>query len=114
MSKFIDAIGAKITNKRVLLPPEFAPLEVKSEYRELPCDDAYIWDVGVSWQFEAKIPKGSHDRVIAAIERNLMMELKEVVYGELRQKLLHAQRAVHSHDYTEALACLDAVVQEIY
>jgi glucan biosynthesis protein len=110
MSKFIDAIEAKATGKRVLMPGEFSALSVSQMSTDYACGEIYTFKV--SWAISAAIDTRDEQH-IDQVKKNVAQELREIIYGDLRTIIFQAQRAAFSRDYKKTIDLLYKAIEEM-
>lgn len=108
MSKFIDAVHAKLTGQRVAIPPE---INVTKHFEELPgqIDDALQYDIGVEW----KVRTHCRPKDVAAVTENAVRQLREEIYGQFRRRALEIQRAAYERDYDKMHMHIRDLMREI-
>lgn len=114
MSKFINAIEVKMTDEKIFIPPEFNPLMVSetiSKSASIPLGDVY--DFVVRWNIRIAAEEGIDGKTLSKIKKNVVAELKEIIYGEFRLLAIQAARAAYQHDYKKTIKYLDQILKEI-
>jgi hypothetical protein len=112
MSAFIDNITAVLTGTE---KPAYQPLEVKIEQavidtsNHIPFSTIQEYEIGVKWS--AKVSCESMDK--QHLINNVIQEFKEVVYGDLRKRIIDLERAVYAQDHSQALMATREIMREI-
>ena len=95
MSKFMEAVEAKLTGQRVAIIPE---LVVTQDYDSLvplaTQEDAIQYDIGVAW----KVRTHCKPRDVPAVTENVIRQLREEIYGQFRWRAIQIQRAAYEQD----------------
>jgi hypothetical protein len=95
MSKFMEAVRAKMTGQKVAAVPE---LEVTIDREFLPYSDDFAltqYDIGV----ECRIRTHCKPVDLKHVLDNAMKQLREDIYGQFRRRALEIQRAAYERDY---------------
>lgn len=110
MSQFIDSVKEKITGKR---SPIYEPLCVDITTKDDPAKFFRIkneYEIEVSWR--RRISCETKD--IRPVIDNVVRELREAVYGDLKQQVLRLERAVYEQDREAILSETRDIVREIF
>jgi hypothetical protein len=99
MSKFLDAVEAKLHGSRRMA---MWPMEPLSVTREVTTPASYTalqnYEIGVHW----KVRLSCDPKDLQPALKNVMRELQEAVYGEFRSRIIRLERAILEHDEQKA------------
>ena len=107
MSKFIDAIEAKILERKVF-PNTYTLLDVTKEVTEIS-PIGYEYRVGVT--YGARITCMPNELPYAV--GNIVKQLKNDIYGTLRDDCIRLERCLLNRDFDAALSALRDIETEI-
>ena len=113
MSKFIEKIEHRATE------------QVKAEYSRLKYKDSLNVDVVKTfdehkrlyeYDFSVKFGKKMYCRTqdINVMYDNIIHELKEEIYGDIRNRILRLERAIYGQDNDRALMEIRGIIQEVF
>ena len=110
MSKFIDDLEVILTGNR---SAAYSPLGVKMEntnkdYFTHTQLDEYV--LQVIWKVIVNCEKGD----LSDIKRNVISELKNYLFGDLRVKILQLERSLYEHDYKQTKKLINDILEETY
>ena len=93
MSRFIEAVEAKLTGKEEVIYP---PLKVSFTEGHGPVwpDRLKQYEIGVRWTVYVRCDPERLDSVMTNVTR----ELREVVYGSFRDRIIRLERAMYEYD----------------
>ena len=109
MSEFIDAVKAELTGRRNVV---YKPLSVSIEpihSIETPMM-LQEYKIGVEWMVKASCdPKDIPPLIDGALR-----ELREAIYGNIRDRINRLERAVYKQDNKAILSETRDIIKEIY
>jgi hypothetical protein len=110
MSEFIKHIKSQIIERRDR-PQRWTPLHVSARIVDEPysVNVQKLYEIKVEW-----ITRGyCEPRHFDIYLDNVIRELREAVYGELREKLFKLERAIYEQEMEQALTAINAVMREV-
>jgi hypothetical protein len=112
MSKFIDAVKAEVLYGYDKLSRQKIPaLKITEEINKPLLHNImrrYSIGVGYKWVLEVR-PED-----VPFMKDNIIRELRDLVYGDFREKLLKLERAVYEQEYLEAQELIRDLFRETY
>jgi hypothetical protein len=110
MSKFIDAVTAELGyRKKHILPP----LTVTKEFREdspMLVDSLSEYKIEVRW----KVTGYCKPNELHIVQENVIRELREVVYGDFKDRIIRLERAVYERDDKVAQMEIRDILREVF
>ena len=115
MSEFLDHITSKLTGRKKSEPIWFQPLSVFHSTEPPPVSTGFLVEhvfqvTYTMTSFYEEGDSGSRD----AIMRNFMSQLREAIYGDLREHIISLDKSVHEHDLTGIKNASERIWRLIY
>jgi hypothetical protein len=113
MSKFIDKIHAQMTGRKKKVA---SPIDVSFDKINSPIKGSLSFSlvneyiVGVEWN--RKIACESKD--LPAIIDNCVRELKEEIYGDIKNRINRLERNLYEKNYNKAMSEMRDIIREIF
>lgn len=110
MSKFIEAISSNLTGHR---KAAYVPLKTRIteiNYATAQMDYLNEYDISVVWS--RRIHCRSKD--IPDMLDNAVRELREVIYGDIKHRLLELERHVYEGDMEASKSAIRDIIGEVY
>jgi hypothetical protein len=109
MSRFLDAIRAGRTGRRAAILEPLSCGVRKVESRLDPFQTTEEYEFKVEWRARAFCQQQDFDGMM----KNIYRELQEVVYGDLRERILRLERAIYEQDRAKVLVATRDIMREI-
>lgn len=111
MSKFIDAVKEQFTGNVSMI---FEPL--KTTLKDI--SSTSIEDPRNMREYNIEVRWGSvvecEPRDLSNMLKNFIRELKEVVYGDLRNRIIDLERSLYQHDEEKMRMLMRDILREIF
>lgn len=109
MSKFLDAVEAKITGRKTAPMWPLEPVSVTQNVKEIAFTLSNQYDIGVHWKVRVTCAPDDLQNML----RNVKQQLRMAIYGEFREVLLRLERALYENDRKSALHELTEAFKKI-
>lgn len=113
MSKFLDAVTSELTGQRAPKPFWFEPLSTRLTTALV--DPQYLEEI----KFEVKYTMTQYcdpslpSEAKSELMRSFMSQLREAVYGDLREHVIELQRAMYEYDHKAMYDKVNDIMREI-
>lgn len=112
MSKFIEHLEASLMGHRRVVPEALRFFDIGKEVcpADMFCqtEDRYRYHVHFEMQVYCKPEHEQHHT------KNVVREMKEVIYGELRSRLLALERAVYDRSEEDCGSIIRDIMREVF
>ena len=111
MSQFIDRVVAELISEKRLPAKSFLPLSVVSEFSQIdhiPVANKYR--VGVRWGYNVIVENKHLDSII----NNCVRELREAIYGDIKNIINRLQRAFYERDADSMEIEIRDLIREVW
>lgn len=111
MSKFIDAVKAQLYpwHDRAVTGP-LSALKCDCCSTAVPHDIMRRYEIGVEYKWVVEV----HPEAVQFMKENIVRELRELVYGDFREKLLELERSIYSYEYNKSKDLIRDLFRETF
>lgn len=114
MSKFIDKIEAQLTGRNNAV---YGPIKTELLTTEISIDSFNIdnplitreYKIGVGWYQKVSCRPEDLKHVL----KNVVSELTEEIYGDLRNRIIRLERAMYEYDINKMRMVIRDIIREI-
>ena len=110
MSKFIDKIESQLTGKEKI---KYSQLH--AEFKQIPHDISEYcklkeYVIGIEWKRKIQC----EPKVLTLMIENCIRELREEIYGDIKERILRLERAVYEEDNKKAHQEMRDIIRETF